>query len=97
MSFFTSGMFWFIEGIFVCLIFISFKCWAEDRGVNMAFWKWMLLGLWLMFLGFTIAFVSTSAGENEMTAATLGGIIFGLISVISAVGLWRLLGLGKRA
>ena len=35
MSFFTSGMFWFLEGIFFCLFVIGFKLWAEDKGLSM--------------------------------------------------------------
>jgi hypothetical protein len=91
MSFFTSGLFWFIEGILACLVVLGFKTWMEDRGTSMPWWKWILFGLWVGFLGFTIAFIFTSAGENEMAAAVKGGIIFGLVTVIFGVGLWRLI------
>jgi hypothetical protein len=91
MSFFNSGLFWFIEGIFACLVVIGLKIWMEDRGIPMPFWKWLLFGLWILFLGFTIAFIGTNIGENEATAALKGGILFGLISIILGVGLWRLL------
>jgi len=62
----------------------------------MPFWKWILLGLWALFFGFTIAFVGTNLGEKEPKAALLGGIIFGLLTVISGVGLWRVLKTGKK-
>ncbi len=91
MNFFNSGLFWFIEGIFACLVIIGIKIWMEDRGIPMPFWKWLLFGFWILFLGFTIAFIGTNIGENETTAAVKGGILFGLISIISGVGLWRLL------
>jgi drug/metabolite transporter (DMT)-like permease len=91
MHFFSSGLFWFLEGIFACLFVIGFKFWMEDRGVPMPFWKWLLLGLWILFFGFTIAFVGTNLGESESTAAFRGGIIFGLTAMITAVGLWRFL------
>jgi hypothetical protein len=97
MSFFTSGFFWFLEGVFACLAVIGLKLWTEDRGIPMPFWKWILTGLWVVFLGFTIAFVSTSLGENEVVAARLGGILFGLTSVVSGIGLWRILRSGRKA
>lgn len=91
MDFFNSGLFWFIEGIFACLVVIGIKIWMEDRGIPMPYWKWLLFGLWILFLGFTIAFIGTNLGEKEVTAAFKGGILFGLISIILGVGLWRLL------
>lgn len=91
MHFFTSGLFWFLEGIFACLFIIGFKFWAEDKGYNLPFWKWLLLGIWIVLCGFTIAFVGTSLGEGEPNAALFGGIIFGLITIISAVGMWRII------
>jgi len=97
MSFFSSGFFWFVEGVFACLAVLGLKLWAEDRGIPMPFWKWILAGIWVVFLGFTIAFVGTSLGENEVIAARLGGILFGLTSIVSGIGLWRLLHSGRKA
>lgn len=94
MSFFNSGFFWFFEGILTCLVFIGFKTWMEDRGTPMPFWKWLLFGPWVLIFGFTIAFIGTSIGENEMAAAVKGGIIFSLFTIITGVGLWRLLNIG---
>jgi uncharacterized membrane protein YphA (DoxX/SURF4 family) len=96
MEFFNSGFFWFVEGVIFCLAVLGFKIWMEDRGVPMPFWKWILLGIWVFILGFSIAFVGTSLGEKEPNAALLGGIVFGLITIISGVGLWRILQVGKR-
>jgi hypothetical protein len=91
MHLFNSGMFWFIEGIFACLVVIGLKITMEDRGIPMPLWKWALFVLWILVLGFTIAFVGTNIGEKEMTAAKLGGLVFGLLSAVTGVGLWRLL------
>ena len=63
----------------------------EDRGIPMPLWKWVLFVLWILLLGFTIAFIGTNIGEDEITAAKLGGLVFGLLSVVTGVGLWRLL------
>ena len=97
MSFFSSGFFWFLEGVFACLAVVALKYWAEDRGIPLPVWKWVLTGAWVIFLGFTFAFVGTSLGENEPTAAKLGGILFGLTSLISGIALWRILRLGQKS
>ena len=76
-------------------IFLGFKTWMEDRNTPMAVWKWILFALWILLFGFTIAFIFTSLGENERVAALKGGILFSLITIVSGVGLWRLLQLGR--
>lgn len=96
MDFFNSGLYWFLEGVIFCLAVIGFKIWMEDRGVPMPFWKWTLLGIWVLLFGFSIAFVGTNLGEGESNAALLGGIVFGLITIISGVGFWRILQIGRR-
>lgn len=96
MSFFTGGLFWFIEGVLFCIAFAGLKAWTEDRGIPMAFWKWLLALLWVLFFGFTLAFVGTSIGENEAPAALRGGILFGALAVISFFVLWRFLGFGLK-
>ncbi len=95
-SFFTSGLFWFIEGILACLAVIGLKLWMEDRGVPMPFWKWVIVACWFLGLGVTIAFVGTCLGENETHAATQGGLIFGTMVIIAGVVVWRLLRIGSR-
>lgn len=97
MRFFDSGLFWFIEGIILCLSVIGFNMWMEDKGIPMPIWKWLLTGIWICLFGFTIAFVGTNLGEKEPKAALLGGIVFGLITIITGVGLWRLLLIGKKS
>ena len=96
MSFFTSGMFWFFEGICFCLAGVALKHYLQDRGIPMRWWKWVLFTLWVILFGFTIAFVGTSIGENETTAATLGGLVFGVASIITGVGIWRMLRVGGK-
>ena len=96
MQFFNSHFFWFLEGILFCLFIVGFKVWAEDRRIPMPAWKWFLLVVWLVLLGFTLAFVGTSLGEREVNAAVKGGILFGIIVVVSGVGLWRLLLIGRQ-
>ena len=95
MWFFTSGAFWFVEGILVVLAMIALKVWMKERHTPMPLWKWVVVVLWLLMLGFTIAFIGTSVGENELVAAEKGGILFSVICVIAGAGLWRLLLIGR--
>jgi len=91
MSFFTSGTFWFIMGIIFTIVILAFKIWMEDRKTAMNWWKWLLWGIWILLAGFTIAFIFTSLGEGEPTAALKGGILFSLIAIIFGAGTWRLI------
>ena len=91
MSFFLSGTFWFIMGIIFTIVILAFKVWMEDREVAMNWWKWLLWGFWILLAGFTIAFIFTSLGEGEPTAALKGGILFSLITIIYGAGTWRLI------
>ena len=95
MWFFTSGAFWFVEGILAVLAMIGLKVWMEERHTPMPLWKWVVVVLWLLMLGFTIAFIGTSVGENEMVAAQKGGIILSVVCVIMGAGVWRLLQIGR--
>ena len=95
MWFFTSGTFWFVEGILFVLAMIGMKIWMEDRNTPMGLWKWLLVGAWLLTVGFTIAFVGTSVGEKEMIAAQKGGIVFSVLCVILGAAVWRLLQIGR--
>jgi hypothetical protein len=91
-EFFTSGLFWFIEGLLACLAIMGLKLLAQDRSIPMPWWKWVLTALWVCLAGFTLALVGTSLGEGEPRAAAMGGIIFGVLSIIVGVAFWRLLG-----
>ncbi|MDJ0763955.1 MAG: dehalogenase [Myxococcota bacterium] len=97
MAFFTSGIFWFIEGILATVAVAGFYLWMKDRGVTMTPWKWVLVGLWICLASLTIAFVGTNVGENETTAALKGGVMLGVITIAAGVGTWRLLHASKRS
>jgi hypothetical protein len=90
MQIFNSGFFWFGEGVLFCIVILALQAWAEDRSIPLTWWKWLAFGLWGLLAGFTIAFVGTSFGEGEPGAAIRGGLLFGLVTVISGVVLWRL-------
>jgi hypothetical protein len=94
MDFFQSGVFWIIEGILLCIVLTGLKIWFEDRRISMNFWKWGAVILWIVAFGVYIAFITTSLGENETPAALKGGILFGAILFLAALGLW--FGIGRK-
>jgi hypothetical protein len=97
MQIFNSGLFWFVEGILFCVMIMGLRAWARDRSIVMQWWKWTAFLVWVVFAGFAIAFVGTSLGENESSAAVRGGIFFGIIAVLSGVGVWRIVMIGTKS
>ncbi|MFO7767645.1 MAG: dehalogenase [bacterium] len=97
MEFFRSGAFWFVEGILFVVVVAGVRAWSQDRGIPMPWWKWGVFIVWLALAGFTFAFVGTSLGEGEPTAALRGGILFGALTVIAGAGVRRLIVRGAGA
>ena len=64
MHFFNSGLFWFLEGVFVCLAVIGFKIWMEDRKIPMPYWKWILLGIWVLFFAASVGLPPTRRSRS---------------------------------
>lgn len=91
MQIFGHQLFWFVQGILFCLALWGFKIWMQDKQIPMPWWKWILVVVWLCFLGVSLAFVGTSLAEGETHAALLGGLWGGVIAVIAAVVIGRVL------
>ena len=92
---FLEPVFWIIMGLLYALIGYSAPIWANDLGLKMNWWKWVLVFVWFVFLSLVIAGGFTLIGEDKAKA----GIYFlgsGLvITAIFGVVLWRILLLGK--
>ena len=88
-------LFWIIMGLLYALLLLSSKYWFEDLDIKMNWWKWTALATWFILLSLTIAGGFTLLGEDEPRAAKYFLGVFGIISIISGVGLWRLLLYGK--
>lgn len=95
--FFNSGFFWFVMGILMTVAFLGARAWFQDKHIAMPWWKWLLVALWALLLAFTLGWVGTSIGENEVKAAGVGGAIFGVLTIILGVGLWRVLLLKRKS
>ncbi len=96
MSFFTSGTFWFIEGIFFVVLILALRVWLKQKGTAMTWWKWILLVIWIFMAGFTAAFIGTNLGEGETTAALRGGGGSAVLVLIYALVLMRVLGITSK-
>jgi ABC-type antimicrobial peptide transport system permease subunit len=95
MSFFTSGTFWFIEGIFFIVLILALRSWLKHKVAEMTWWKWILLVVWIFLAGFTAAFIGTNMGEGEYTAALRGGGGSTVIVLVYALVLMRVLGITR--
>jgi len=92
MRFFTSGLFWFIEGVLFIVLLTALRAWLKTKGATMTWWKWFLLVAWILLAGFTAAFIGTNIGEGEYTAALRGGGASTIIVLVYALVLMRVLG-----
>ena len=81
-------------GLLYALIIAGAPLWAQDLGLQMTWWKWILSGLWYVLLSFTFAGSFTLLGEREpgawykfmgfhLTIVIISGaVLFFLIKVI---------------
>ena len=83
---FFKPIFWVVMGLIYALTALGAQIWAEDLGLQMAWWKWVLVALWYILLSFSFAGSFTLLGEKEpgAWAKFLGfhliiTIIFGII------------------
>ena len=84
-------------GLIYALMIAGAPVWAEDLGLQMTWWKWLLTGIWYGLLSIGIAAGFTLMGEKEPRAGqyTLGLTVITMI--ILGVGLWFLLSSGQVA
>ncbi len=84
-------LFWIVMGLLYALMIAGAPVWAEDIGLQMNWWKWLLATIWYGLLSIGIAAGFTLLGEKERRA---GNYIAGLsvvIMIILGTGLWLLL------
>ena len=84
-------LFWIVMGLLYALMIAGAPVWAEDIGLQMSWWKWLLGAIWFCILSLGIAAGFTLMGEKEPHA---GYYITGLsviIMIILGIGLWLLL------
>ena len=77
--------------IFLCGVVAGFAAnslWQIKTAKNIKFnwWQYLLMAIWILWVGFGVIFVVISAGEYEPRAASLGGLIFGGVAILALVG-----------
>jgi uncharacterized membrane protein len=93
---FLEPVFWIFMGFLYALVGYSAPIWANDLGLKMNWWKWVLAALWFVLLSMSIAGGFTLIGENEPEAGIyfLGSAI--VVNIILGVILWRILNTGNK-
>jgi hypothetical protein len=88
---FLRPIFWIAMGLICVLAFAGASVWAQDLGLYMTWWKWVLTALWYCIVSIGVAVGFTLIGEKEPRA----GWYFLGASVIAAIllgaGLWLVL------
>jgi hypothetical protein len=84
-------IFWTVMGLIYALMIAAGPVWAEDLGLQMTWWKWLLAAIWYGVLSIGIAGGFTLMGEKEPRAGqyTLGLTL--VVMVILGLGLWYVL------
>ncbi|MBW1767301.1 MAG: hypothetical protein JRJ65_09660 [Deltaproteobacteria bacterium] len=85
-------LFWIVMGLIYAVIIVGAKVWAEDLGLQMTWWKWLLSAIWYCLLSFSFAAGFTLIGEKEPKAGYRFLGTFLAITIISGFGLWYLVG-----
>ena len=88
---FFKPVFWIIMGLVYSMTIAGAPLWAEDLGLHMTWWKWVLATLWYVLLSFTFAASFTLLGEKEPGAwyKFLGFHL--IITIIFGVIVWSLI------
>ena len=84
-------LFWIVLGLIYALVIAGASIWFKDLGFKMNWWKWLVAGTWFALLSLTIGAGFTLIGEDEFKAGYYFLGVFGMICLISGVGVWRLL------
>ena len=87
----SRPIFWIVMGLFYALMIAGAPVWAEDLGLQMNWWKWLLAAVWYCLLSIGIAAGYTLMGEKEPRAGYYIAGLSVIIMIILGVGLWILL------
>ena len=83
-------LFWGVLLLNSLVVLSCTNAWIQELGLDMTWWKWVLMVLWYMLLNFCFAGGFTLIGEKEHRAGFyfLGTSL--LITAVLGVGLWGL-------
>ena len=60
-----KAIFWIVMGLLYALMIAGAPIWADDLGLHMSWWKWVLASLWYVFWSYSFAAAFTLRGEKE--------------------------------
>lgn len=88
---FLRPIFWVLMGFAYALTFAGAVVWAQDLGLHMTWWKWLLAILWYGIASVGVAGGFTLVGEKEGRAGWyfLGATV--IVALILGAGLSLLL------
>ncbi|MCP4896045.1 MAG: hypothetical protein GY906_03640 [bacterium] len=93
----SGALIWFLLGMLAVVVIVGARLWAQDLGLRMSWWKWVLAAAWYGLLNLSVAVPMTFVGEGEGGAAARLFLLFAVITIILGVGLLRLLFAGRRS
>ena len=89
-------LFWIVMGLLYAFLLYSAKIWFKDLGILMNKRRWVLVATYFIFINITIGGAFTLIGEDEFRAGVYFLGIFGVLSIILGVALWRYLNANKK-
>ena len=84
-------LFWIVMGLIYAMTIAGAPIWAQDLGLNMTWWKWILVAGWYGLLSYALAGGFTLLGEKAPKAwyRFLGFHL--MLVVLLGIGLWFLI------
>lgn len=89
-------MLYFVLGVVAASAAFLFAGYVRRRQIKVRWWGLLLSSFWLVYTLFVLAMVFTLIEESAGRAALVSFIIFGFVSVVTAVLLFRFILLPER-
>ncbi|KKM11599.1 hypothetical protein SY88_07870 [Clostridiales bacterium PH28_bin88] len=83
------SLLWLVIGASAVLAIQGLIQWSRERGIILTWWKWVLIILWVLLCGSSLAFITTNLGEREAKAVLTGSMSLIPLTVIAGGILWR--------
>jgi hypothetical protein len=90
-STYAKALFWTVMGLLYALMIAGAPIWAADLGLQMTWWKWLLVIIWFCLLNTGLAAGFTFIGEKEPGAGPNILKVSMVIMIVLGFGLWLLL------
>jgi hypothetical protein len=85
---FFKSIFWTTMGLIYAITIAGARYWAEDLGLSMNWWKWLLIAIWYCVVSLAFAGGFTLIGEREPKAGGRFLAFMGTIALAFGVCLW---------